>query len=388
VQRRDVIIIGGGPAGSSCAWRLRRAGLDVVVWDRAAFPRDKVCAGWITPQAVDDLELDLDEYGSGRTLQPITGFRVGVMGRAPLRFISYDRVVSYGIRRCEFDDYLLRRSGAWLELGAPVSSLRREHGNWIVNDRVAAPVLVGAGGHWCPVAHMLNSTPEREASAERQTRSASGAVVVAQETEFPIAPARARAFTTAADTPELYFTSDFKGYGWVFRKQGHVNIGVGSLAPHACPTATVAFVDELRARGVVPPGTLEASRWRGHAYRLSQPGRRRASGDGVLLAGDAIGLAYPQSGEGIRPAIESGLLAASTIIDARADYSAERLAAYDRRLASRFGDGVASDDWPSRLVSERTARWLGARLLTIPWFVRHIVLDRWFLRTGEPALTI
>ena len=329
MQRHDVIIIGGGPAGSSCAWRLRRAGLDVSVWDRAAFPRDKVCAGWITPQAVDDPELDLGEYGSGRTLQSITGFRVGVMGRAPLRFISYDRVVSYGIRRCEFDDYLLRRSGARLELGAPVSSLRREHGNWIVNDRARAPVLVGAGGHWCPVARLLNPTPELEASAERHTRSASRAVVVAQETEFPIAPEHARQFTTAADTPELYFTSDLKGYGWIFRKQGHVNIGVGSLNPRACPTATAAFVAELRARGVVPPGALEARGWRGHAYRLSRPGRGRASGDGVLLAGDAIGLAYPQSGEGIRPAIESGLLAASTILDARADYSAERLAAYD-----------------------------------------------------------
>jgi flavin-dependent dehydrogenase len=281
------------------------------------------------------------------------------------------------------------------------SALRREHGHWIVNNRVAAPVLVGAGGHWCPVARLLNATPEceavtpehealtpeREASAERRTRSASGAVVVAQETEFPIAPEHVRAFTTAADTPELYFTSDLKGYGWIFRKQDHVNIGVGSLNPHACPTATVAFVDELRARGVVPPGALKARRWRGHAYRLSQPGRSRASSDGVLLAGDAVGLAYPQSGEGIRPAIESGLLAASTIIDACNDYSAERLAAYDRRLATRFGDGRSSGQGPSRLVPEGAAVWLGVRLLAFPWLVRHVVLDRWFLRTGEPALT-
>ncbi len=75
MQFHDVIIVGGGPAGSSCAWRLRRAGLDVVVWDRAAFPRDKVCAGWITPQAVDDLELDLDEYtASGARCSPSPDF--------------------------------------------------------------------------------------------------------------------------------------------------------------------------------------------------------------------------------------------------------------------------------------------------------------------------
>ena len=52
MDRCDVLIVGGGPAGSSCAWRLVTAGLDVVVVDKANFPRDKVCAGWITPAVV------------------------------------------------------------------------------------------------------------------------------------------------------------------------------------------------------------------------------------------------------------------------------------------------------------------------------------------------
>ena len=80
MQHCDVLIVGGGPAGSSCAWMLHRAGLDVVVLDRAVFPRDKVCAGWITPPVVAALHLDLDDYRRGRTLQPITGFRTGVIG--------------------------------------------------------------------------------------------------------------------------------------------------------------------------------------------------------------------------------------------------------------------------------------------------------------------
>lgn len=48
----DVLIVGGGPAGSACAWRLRQANLSVIVADASTFPRDKTCAGWITPQAV------------------------------------------------------------------------------------------------------------------------------------------------------------------------------------------------------------------------------------------------------------------------------------------------------------------------------------------------
>src|SRR5262245_29244717 len=95
----DVIVVGGGPAGSSCAWKLRQAGLDVVVIDRARFPRDKVCGGWITPQVVDELRLDLDDYQSSRTLQPITAFRTGLVGQAASVETVYDRPVSYGIRR-------------------------------------------------------------------------------------------------------------------------------------------------------------------------------------------------------------------------------------------------------------------------------------------------
>ena len=55
MTRCDVVIAGGGPAGSTCAWKLREAGLDVIVLDAASFPRDKVCAGWITPQVVSEV---------------------------------------------------------------------------------------------------------------------------------------------------------------------------------------------------------------------------------------------------------------------------------------------------------------------------------------------
>src|SRR3954464_11424697 len=108
----DVLIVGGGPAGSSCARRLRQLGLDVLTMDRFAFPRDKVCAGWITPQVIEDLDLDCDDYRRGRTFQPITGFRTGIVGCPRTVDTRYSRPVSFGIRRCEFDQYLLERSGS------------------------------------------------------------------------------------------------------------------------------------------------------------------------------------------------------------------------------------------------------------------------------------
>ena len=157
MRSADVLIIGGGPAGSSCAWQLRRAGVDVVVWDRKPFPRDKVCAGWITPHVVAALELDLRAYAAGgRTCQPIFGFEVSRQGDRAAR-VRYAEPVSYGIRRCEFDDYLLARSGAELRLGEPLRTLEQRADQWVVNGAVRAPVLVGAGGHFCPIAQRLGA---------------------------------------------------------------------------------------------------------------------------------------------------------------------------------------------------------------------------------------
>ena len=365
----DVLIVGGGPAGSSCARKLRRAGLDVIVMDRAVFPRDKVCAGWITPQVITDAGIDCDDYRRGRTLQPVAGFRTGLIGGHGEVETVYDRPVSYGIRRCEFDQYLLQRSDARLKLGTQISSIRTDGRQWVINDSVRAAVLVGAGGHFCPVARWLNPTIDREP------------LVVAQEAEFRIEPRDAASWTAAPGTPELYFCRDLKGYGWCFRKGQYLNVGLGRLDRRSFPKASGEFVAFLHARRKISP---DASwRWRGHAYLVAA--RRRVIDAGVLLVGDAAGLAYPRSGEGILPAIESGLLAASTIIDANGRYTRERLEPYEQQLRGRFGVSAVS-----RLLSETMLPGLAATvvpwLLGTPWFVRNLVLDRWFLHAHQPAL--
>jgi menaquinone-9 beta-reductase len=366
----DAIVVGGGPAGSACAWQLRRAGFDVVVVDRSAFPRDKVCAGWITPQVIEALDLDCDDYRRGRTFQPISGFRVGLLGAACDVDTQYHRAVSFGIRRCEFDAYLLNRSGARLRLAAEVMSLRRHNGRWILNEAIAAPVLVGAGGHFCPVARRLNPVHVRSA------------LVAAQEAEFPLDAESAERWNVSAETPELYFCSDMKGYGWCFRKGQYLNVGLGRLDGGSLTSARAAFVTFLEARRTLRP--TPPMRWRGHAYLVAQPPRRTVIDDGLLLAGDAAGIAYPESGEGIRPAVESGILAASTIVGAGGQYTRERLEPYELSLRRRFGQ---ADGRPlSRAIPPALTMPLFPRLLAVPWFVRHLVLDRWFLHAGEPAL--
>lgn len=367
----DVLIIGGGPAGSSCAWKLRRAGLDVVVWDRRAFPRDKICAGWVTPQTFTTLELEPQAYAAqGLTIQPISSFRVGQLEGTGAR-VDYGRPVSYGIRRCEFDAYLLRRAGADLHLGQQVHSLRRAGAAWVLNDTIQAKVLVGAGGHFCPVAQLLGTH-----------RGGVEPMVAAQEAEFELSPEQQRACRVAPEVPEIFFTRDLKGYGWVFRKGAYINIGLGRQDTHQLSAHVMRFVSLLERRGRIPAGL--PAKFHGHAYLLHGESQRPLIAEAALLIGDAAGLAYARSGEGIRPAIESGLLAARTIIEAAGRYADENLAAYERRIVSRFGPRQ------KRGVSQVLPPWItnaiAGRLLASEWFVRHVILDRWFLHADQPAL--
>ena len=200
----DVMIVGGGPAGSSCAWGLRDSGLDVLIVDRATFPRNKLCGGWITPLVLEELDIAPEDYAPGRVLQPISGFRLSAIG-GPQVEVRSDHVVSYGIRRCEFDEYLLRRSRARLREGAPITSIERSDGAWLVNGNIRAQVLVGAGGHFCPVSRYLGN-------------KGAPAPVVAQEVEFEMDPKQSADSKIAGDLPELFFCRDMRGYGWIFRK--------------------------------------------------------------------------------------------------------------------------------------------------------------------------
>lgn len=369
MERCDVLIVGGGPAGSSCAWTLSRNGHDVVVWDKAAFPRDKTCAGWVTPQVLESLQVDRDDYRQGRVLQPITGFRTGLIGGREVHN-RYDRVVSYGIRRCEFDHYLLNRVGARLQLGRSVKSIERSAGGWVINGELETAMLVGAGGHFCPVARHLGCRDDRTKS-----------VVTAQEIEFEAEPSELDRGSVHPEEPELYFCRDLTGYGWCFRKGNFLNIGLGRLAAHDLSQHVRAFCEFLRERGKVVCDI--PTRFHGHAYQLYERTAPKLIDDGVLLIGDAAGLAYPQSGEGIRPAVESGLIAGEVLLAAGDDFRADNLEPYRSRLTERLGR--PRPDGPSGWLPASWLEHIAAGLMATRWFNRRFVIEQWFLHADDPA---
>jgi menaquinone-9 beta-reductase len=364
----DALIVGGGPAGSSCAWQLRRRGMDVIVMDKANFPRDKVCAGWITPEVAEVLQLDTVDYARQHVLQPITAFRTGLIDGKEVE-TRYPDTVSYGIRRRELDDYLLQRSGARLRQGEPMNSLQRDGQQWIVNGAISSPLVIGAGGHFCPVARFMGAKLGADEPA-----------IAAKEIEFEMDGLQRLECQVRGDTPELYFCRDFKGYGWCFRKGDYLNIGLGREDNHLLTEHLNQFCDFLKQRGRIPLDIPD--RFHGHAYLLHGHSVRKQIGDGMLLVGDAAGLAYPQSGEGIRPAVESGLMAAATIMEAKGDYRRQQLLPYTGRLVARFGEAAPSVSAGPAFLRNL----LAGRLLYNKWFTRHVVLDRWFLHTHQEAL--
>ncbi len=376
VEETDVIIVGGGPSGAACAWAVRSAGLRVVVVDRANFPRDKVCAGWITPALVAELGITLRDYATANTLQPITGFRVGLVG-GNSREVNYARAVSYGIRRTEFDRFLLERSGARLRLGRSLESLSRDgDDNWVVNGAFTAPLLVGAGGHFCPIARRLGAKRGH-------------AVIAAQEAEYFLEDDEEARCKVLPHVPELFIARDLNGFGWAFRKGRYLNIGMGRKGGLRINEHVGEFIDFLKRSARISPAT--AKRLRGHAYTMYRDSSRDPVGDRVLLVGDAAGVAARRSGEGIRPAVESGLIAAQSLVSAHGagGFTQHNLNTYRRALHERFGGRRHARLAAHSLVPRSLYGAVGRRLIGRRWFAQNVLLERWLLqRNTQPLMPL
>lgn len=329
----DAIVVGGGPGGSTAAHRLASGGARVLVLDAARFPRTKLCAGWVTPSVWRTLGIEPAEYS--RTIQPFARATIELEGE--VLETTWPRAASYGIIRREFDDFLLRRaegSGAEVREGMRVQEVtRRDELVRVVagGETFAAPIVVGAGGHHCPVARAFGEIPPEEE------------VVVARESETRLGASLLCELTARHGTPELFAEPDFRGYGWYFTKGEFLNVGVGCVeGGPSVQRRCEAMVQRLREDGRLPAG-VELEPFKGHAYALRLKAPRRVAGDGFLLVGDAAGLARGVSGEGIGPAVESAALAAEVVLnrDAGSGNAANRFDRYAERINARFGTGRA-----------------------------------------------
>ena len=329
----DAIVVGGGPAGSTCARCLARAGLHVAVVDRAQFPRVKLCSGWLSTPIWDVLELSPYDYPGGRWEWQTCHVRYGGEDHA---------IPCHGwfVRRFEFDDFLLRSSGAELHLGTAVGAIERDRdGLWSVAG-LHARHIVGAGGTHCPVARLCS--PPRPMGP-----------VGVQEHEFRADRSAIANTRIGRDgEPELLLHDDLSGYSWNVPKTDWLNIGTGTVDPKDVRAAWHSARENFRAAGHVPADVdTELDAMKGYSYYLYHPehlrGAARVDDDGkggVFLVGDSLGLAQPITAEGILPATVSGRLLAEAILAGDASSYPARLAAHpvlaDYRRAFRLREAA------------------------------------------------
>lgn len=273
-----------------------RGGLRTLVLDRQRFPRVKLCGGWLSPSVWDVLELLPGAYPAS----------VWEWSRCHVQYAGTCHAVpgrGYFIRRYEFDAFLLERSGAEV-VQHHVRGIEQQGGSWVVDATYSAPILIGAGGTHCVVARSC---------FEKQRTS----LVAAQENEFLAGAEQvAKARLGRDGEPELLLHADLGGYSWNVPKGEWLNVGTGTSEPREVLTAWTAARDFFVAAGHIPASaTACLDEVKGHSYYLFDSAHLAdCEQRGILIVGDALGLAHPLTAEGILPSVLSGHLAAEAVL--------------------------------------------------------------------------
>jgi geranylgeranyl reductase family protein len=291
----DAIVVGAGPAGSTCAYRLADAGASVLLLDRARFPRDKPCGGGVTGRAARLVPFPLDPVVEDVVTRAELRLRYGRSfareGRAPLVLMT---------QRRRLDAYLAEHAmaaGAEFRDGTKVERVEASDDGVSVTvaggGRLAARTLIGADGVNGVTARALGLggnqavgvAIEGNVSYERVREDYRGRLIL----ELGVVPG---------------------GYGWVFPKGDHVNIGVGGWEREG--PRLRKHLARLCAEHGVDPDELEELR--GFRLPLRAPRSTLARGR-TLLVGDAAGLIDPVSGDGMFEGFLSAKLAAEAALD-------------------------------------------------------------------------
>jgi len=333
VRRYDAIVVGAGPAGSTAAYRLAAAGADVLLLDRATFPRDKPCGGGVTERAarllpfsidpvVEDVATSVDlRLRYGRTLRRGDGIAlVHLTQRKRLDLFLAEQASAAG---AEFLD------------GVRVTGVESGEGGIAVladGTGYEAQLLIGADGANGVTARALELGGNQH-------------VGVALEGNLPCSelPLDYRGKLV------LEFGVVPGGYGWVFPKGDHVNFGVGGWGGEG-PTLRDHLRRLCEAHGV---SAADLEQVRGYRLPLRSPGSTLARGR-ALVVGDAAGLIDPVSGDGMFEGFLSSQYAADAALDLLAG-RASNLDPYGSRLAKRLATHLWAS-WGVKVALDRFPR--------------------------------
>ncbi len=333
MRRYDALVLGAGPAGSATAIRLARGGASVLLLDRQRFPRDKPCGGGLTGRALRHAPCDV----SAAVEADVVGFAVRLRYRKRFERRNGVPLIRMTQRR-RLDAFLAEQAvaaGADFRDGVTAGTLTVGPDGVVATigrDRVRADVLVGADG--------ANGTTARLAGIALDVHRGVALEGNASYADFDLAPARDLALVELGVVPG--------GYGWLFPKGDHVNVGVGGWAGEG-PRIREHLARLCEAYGLAPEHLVGV---RGHRLPMRRVGSPAAAGR-TLLVGDAAGLVDPLSGDGIYEAFVSSELAAETILSAEG--TAQGLTPYEARLAAAL-DPHATASWSAKVALDRFPR--------------------------------
>lgn len=352
VERFNVAVIGAGPAGSTAAYRFARARARVLLIDKEHFPRDKPCGGGVTMRAARQLPFSVDPVVEDRITRARCRFRYGATMER-----ESSRVLCLMTQRRRLDAYLVERAveaGAEFRDGTRVT-VESDRRIKVGSETVQVDALIGADGANGVTAKAMDLAGgivngvalEGNLPYELLPRDAWRGMLVL---EFGVVPG---------------------GYGWIFPKGDHVNVGVGGWGEEGPRLRQHLRV--LCERYGIQLGQLTDVR--GHRLPMRRPETRLARGR-ALLVGDAAGMIDPVSGDGIYEAFVSSRLAAEHVLEDRID---EYEAAIRHEL-----DPLATAGWAAKQALDRFPRAVFA-IMRVPatWRVIERLMLGEFAHPGE-----
>ena len=324
---RDILVIGGGPAGAAAAIVAADAGARVTVFEKGLMGRDKICGDGLTPRAVKalgELGVELDDA------HRIDGLRM--VANDTVRQLDWPGIAPFPAHgavwpRRRLDQRLMElaeKAGAELRWGheaMPVIDGNRVVGVRANDTEWRADLVVVAAGAPGAVARMLG--------AERDPREPFGLAI----RTYASSPRHAERYLEACLTLRDASGTPVPGYGWIFPAgDGTVNIGVGALSTmKGFKQLNLNRLQDSYRSLVQDDWELGEDLERPRAWRLPMSSIRR-HGPGWVAVGDAAGLVNPMNGEGIDYGLESGMLASQLFLEDPVTVPVR----YDRIIGERF----------------------------------------------------